>query len=63
LTIQSDPKLIQKLDVFRKKRNVTDYERADTVSDLEADGMRELALRLRGEVAAWIQQTHPDLCP
>ena len=27
---------IRKFDVFRKKRNITDYERADTISDAEA---------------------------
>ena len=61
-TIQLEPKLIRKFDLFRKKRNVTDYERADTVSDLEADEMRELAVRLRKEVGAWIRKNHPDLC-
>jgi hypothetical protein len=40
---------------------VTDYERADTVSDLEADEMRELAARLRKEVEAWIRKNHPEV--
>jgi hypothetical protein len=62
-TIQIEPKLIRKFDLFRKKRNVTDYEKADTVSDLEAGEMRELAARLRKEVAAWIRSNHPHLSP
>lgn len=60
-TIQLEPKSIRKFDLFRKKRNVTDYERADTVSDLEADEMRELAARLRKEVEAWIRKNHPEV--
>ncbi|MGA3024329.1 MAG: hypothetical protein ABSF98_06135 [Bryobacteraceae bacterium] len=40
---------------------MTDYERADTVSDLEADEMRELAARLRKEVEAWIRKNHPEV--
>src|SRR5580700_10333794 len=42
-TIGKDTATIRKFDVFRKKRNITDYERAGTISDVEAAEMRQLA--------------------
>ena len=62
LTIGLDQRLIRTFDAFRKKRNLTDYERAGAVSDLEVDGMRELAARLRTSVEEWIRRVRPDLC-
>lgn len=59
LTIGADSATITKFDVFRKKRNISDYERADVVSDFEADEMRRLAEKLRTDVQAWIRKTHP----
>jgi hypothetical protein len=55
-TLGKDAATIRKLDVFRKKRNITDYERADTISDREADEMRKLAEALRADVAAWLRK-------
>jgi len=52
---------IRKFDVFRKKRNITDYERADAISETEAEEVRELAQMLRRDVEAWIQTNHPEL--
>jgi len=52
---------IRKFDVFRKKRNVTDYERADTISETEAEEIRDLAQSLRSDVEAWIRGNHPRL--
>ncbi len=34
-TLGTDPTTVRKFDIFRKKRNITDYERAETVSELE----------------------------
>ena len=62
-TLGLDPATIRKFDVFRKKRNITDYERADTISDTEADEMRELAETLRHDVEAWIRKSYPRLSP
>ena len=42
LTIGADAGTIRKLEFFRKKRNITGYERADAVSELEAEEMRKL---------------------
>jgi hypothetical protein len=54
---------IRKFDVFRKKRNITDYERADAISETEAEEMRQLAETLRGKVEAWIRRNHPGFAP
>lgn len=47
---------IRKFDVFRKKRNIADYERADTISETEAEEMRKLAESLRTSVNAWLRK-------
>lgn len=41
-------KFIDTLDGFRKKRNVSSYDVAGSVSDKEADEMLKLATNLRG---------------
>jgi hypothetical protein len=53
--------LISRLDQFRKKRNIIDYERAGTTSDQEAGEMIELARKLRAEVEAALRRDRPDL--
>jgi hypothetical protein len=63
LTIDPDKDLIATLDGFRKKRNISDYERAGFVSDSEAGEMRDLANRLREDVLSWIRDEHPELLP
>lgn len=60
-TIGADAKLVNILDAFRKKRNLTGYERVGLVSDAEADSIRALALRLRDEVMAWLRKQHAHL--
>jgi hypothetical protein len=60
-TVRADASLVNTLDTFRKKRNVTGYERAGLVSDADADSMRELALRVRDVVTTWLRTHHPDL--
>jgi hypothetical protein len=62
-TVGADAALIRKFDVFRKKRNITDYERADTISDTEAEEMRQLAETLRASVDRWLRKNHPELTP
>ena len=49
------------LDRFRKKRNIADYERAGTVSDVEAQRMLAIARDLRRSVEAWVRHKHPHL--
>jgi hypothetical protein len=43
LTIGADANLIATFDAYRKKRNISGYERVGMVSDAAADGMRKLA--------------------
>ena len=52
-----------KFDVFRKKRNVSDYERAGTISDAEARDIIALAQRLRKDLLVWIAKNSPALKP
>jgi hypothetical protein len=63
LTIGAEAATVQKFDVFRKKRNVSDYERANTISDVEVEEMRRLAESLRKDVLAWISARHATLKP
>jgi hypothetical protein len=60
-TIGADAKLVNTLDTFRRKRNVTGYERVGSVSDTDADAMRALATQLRDQVTAWLRDRHPHL--
>lgn len=60
-TIGADAALVNTFEVFRKKRNITGYERVGLVSDADADSMRALAVRLRDEVTAWLRTHHADL--
>lgn len=61
LTIGAPLSTVRKFDSFRKKRNISDYERADVVSEQEAREMRALAVQLRKDVEAWIKRHHPAL--
>jgi len=54
-TIQADDKLIIQFDMFRKKRNISDYLRAGEISDLEVKEMIALAKNLRRCVMKWIK--------
>jgi len=60
-TIKADPVLIAQLDKFRKKRNISGYERAGAVSEQEAKEMFVLAKNVRNEVEKWLHSNHPDL--
>src|ERR1700752_2353450 len=48
-TLGTDGDTVAMFDLFRKKRNTSDYERAGAVSDGEVKAMCELAERLRNE--------------
>jgi hypothetical protein len=60
-TIGADKNLVNQLDQFRKKRNISDYERAGLVSEQEADEMETLARRLRKSVEGWLRASRPEL--
>jgi hypothetical protein len=61
LTIGADRILVVKFDAFRKKRNITDYDRAGTASEKEAEEMFALAEELYGLIKAWFNKHHPEL--
>lgn len=60
-TIDADADLINKLDKFRKKRNISDYEIAGAVSEGEAKEMLRLAKELRKDVAGWLEKAYSKL--
>ena len=60
-TIGADRDLIAEFDLYRKKRNVSSYERMGMISDLEAARMIELAERIRDLVHVWLEHNHPEL--
>jgi len=61
LTIQADPRMIQKMRVFSKKRNATSYESAGNVSDQELEEIIREADELHQRVGAWLREKHPEL--
>ncbi len=52
---------IAQLQSFRKKRNISDYERAGGVSQQEANEVVGLANELRNDLIAWFTAKHPEL--
>jgi len=60
-TIDADAKLIAQLDAFRKKRNISGYERSGMVSEQEAREMLTLAEHLHNRVRGWLHSNHPEL--
>lgn len=60
-TIGADTDLIDLLDSFHKKRSISDYERAGTISEQEVREMLELAKNLRETVTTWLKKSHPEL--
>lgn len=61
MTIALPPGQVGRLDAFRKKRNLSEYERIGTVSDREVGEIVESAATVRSQVEAWIRTTHPEL--
>jgi DNA-binding SARP family transcriptional activator len=62
-TIGLDSKTIDQIDKCRKKRNISDYEMAGSVSGQEVEEMLELAQSLRARVLEWLRGNHPGLVP
>ena len=61
LTIGADARLVDTLDGIRRKRNVSNYERAGAASTTEADEVFRIAVELRDRVTRWLEENHPDL--
>ena len=60
-TIAADSKLIRKLIVFSKKRNVASYDSAGSVSDQELKDILDTEANLQQVVKSWLQTKHPEL--
>ena len=60
-TVQVSREVVDQLDDFRKKRNISAYERAGATSDQEADELSTLAEGLRKDVEQWLRREHPEL--
>ena len=60
-TVGTEATVVATFDAFRKKRNITSYERVGLVSDADADAMRALAVTVRAEVVAWLKRHHAPL--
>lgn len=63
LTIGANAPAVALLDLFRKKRNLGEYQRAGVASQQEADEMVALAKRLRSDTEAWIKEKHREISP
>jgi hypothetical protein len=61
LTAGLDEPALRQLDAFRKKRNLTEYERAGAVSDGEVQEIIQSAGAVRRQVEAWIRANHGEL--
>ena len=60
-TAKAERTRVNELDGFRKKRNLTEYDRAGTVSEREAAEMAELAGKIQAMIVEWLRAEHPDL--
>ena len=61
LTLGVSTETLRQLDAFRKKRNLTGYERAGTVSDQEAAEIIRVAQTIREQVEQWVKANRPGL--
>jgi hypothetical protein len=61
LTIGLADEDVRTIDMFRKKRNIADYERSGVVSDAEVSEFLELTRDLRQKLVAWITDKQPEL--
>jgi len=60
-TMKIDAKTIDRLNTFRRKRNIADYERVGIVSEKEIVRMLALAKELRAKAIEWLKENHPEL--
>lgn len=61
LTVDLDASLARRLDAFRMRRNITEYDRAGVTSVDEAEEMRELAVTVCARVVGWLRAHHAGL--
>ncbi len=51
------------LDNCRRKRNVSEYDAAGTISETELSDLLALVLDFKKQVDKWMKENHPDLFP
>ncbi len=51
------------LDVCRRKRHATEYDRTGEATEADAAELIEFTKELRADVLDWLKQHHPDLVP
>lgn len=56
-----EPDTVVFLDRCRRKRHSAVYDEVGAVSDHEAEEMRAVAIRLRGQIGSWLRDNHPEL--
>ncbi|MEO8193212.1 MAG: DNA-binding protein [Gemmatimonadales bacterium] len=60
-TVKADGPVIDLLDAIRRKRNLSNYERAGAVSESEVDEVHKTVVTLRKTVLAWLAVHHASL--
>jgi hypothetical protein len=60
-TIGLDQSAVDTLDVIRRKRHQSNYERAGTASPSEATEVLEIAKDLNSKIREWFKEKHPNL--
>ena len=51
------------LDNCRRKRNVSEYDAAGTISQKEAEDLLQTVREFKVEVETWLRQNHPNIFP
>ena len=51
------------LDNCRRKRNVSEYDAAGTISQKEAEDLLQTVTGFKVEVETWLRRNHPDISP
>ena len=60
-TVGLDRDLVATLDAVRRKRNLSNYERAGAASPSEAEDVYQLVKGLRIQIVTWLEEHHSDL--
>ena len=60
-TLKLDVKVIKKLNKFRQKCNITDYEMIGMISEQEVKEMVALAQELCDMLTEWLTKSYPEL--
>ena len=60
-TLGVDPELVEKLNAFRRKRNLVTYDQAFATSEMKADELLTIAIELRNELDSWLRKTYPEM--